>query len=82
MQKFEKNNLAFRCGRVLGGIIIERVKSGVDRRLRSEMAGYRKGRRTTDQIFIIKQVSEWQATLYLNFVDFKKAFDFIYRESL
>ena len=31
---------------------------------------------------IIEHVSEWQATLYLNFVDFEKAFDSIYRESL
>ena len=57
-----------------------------DRQLRKEQASYRKGRGTTDQIFIlgniIEQVSEWQATLYLNFVDFEKAFDSIYRESL
>ena len=73
-------------GKVLGRIIIERVRNGVDRRLRKEQAGYRKGRGTTDQIFIlrniIEQVSEWQATLYLNFVDFEKAFDSIHRESL
>ncbi|KAJ8360365.1 hypothetical protein SKAU_G00168900 [Synaphobranchus kaupii] len=41
---------------------------------------------TTDQVFIlrniIEQVNEWQATLYLNFIDFEKAFDSIHRESL
>ena len=67
------------------GFIIERVRNGVDRRLRKEQ-GYRKGQGTTDQIFflpnIIEQVSKWQATLYLNFVDFEKAFDSIHRESL
>lgn len=72
--------------KVLSRIIIERVRNGVDERLRKEQAGYRKGRATTDQIFIlwniIKQVNEWQATLYLNFVDFEKAFDSIHRESL
>ena len=72
--------------KALGRIIIERVRNGVDRRLRKEQAGYRKGRGTTDQIFIlrniIEQVSEWQATLYLNFEDFEKAFDSIHRESL
>ena len=30
---------------------------------------------------IVEQISEWQATLYLNFIDFEKAFDFIRRES-
>ena len=73
-------------GKVLGRIIIERVRNVVYRRLRKEQVGYRKGRGTTDQIFIlrniIEHVSEWQATLYLNFVDFEKASDSIYRESL
>ena len=54
------------------------------RRLRKEQAGYRKGRGTTDQIFILRnifeEVSEWQATL--NFQDFQKVFDSIHRESL
>jgi len=31
---------------------------------------------------IIQQVNEWQATLYLNFKDFEKAFDCSHRESL
>ena len=72
--------------KVLGRIIIERIRNVVYRRLRKEQVGYRKGRGTTDQIFtlrnIIEHVSEWQATTYLNFVDFEKAFDSIYRESL
>ena len=58
----------------------------MDKRLRKEQAGYRKGRGTTEQVFIlrniIEQVNEWQATLYLGFVDFEKAFDSIHRESL
>ena len=40
----------------------------------------------SDQIFtlrnIIKQCAEWQATVYLNFIDYEKAFDSIHRESL
>ena len=61
--------LPFVVVKVLGRIIIERVRNVVYRRLRKEQVGYRKGRGTTDQIFIlrniIEQVSEWQATLYL-----------------
>ena len=45
-------------GKVLGRIIIERVRNGVDRRLRKEQAGYRKGRGTTDQIFILRNIIE------------------------
>ena len=43
-------------GKVLGRIIIERVRNGVDRRLRKEQAGYRKGRGTTDLIFILQNI--------------------------
>jgi len=31
---------------------------------------------------VIEQINEWQATLYLNFIYFKKAFDYIHRESM
>lgn len=31
---------------------------------------------------MIEQVYEWQATLYLTFIDFEKAFDYIHRESM
>ena len=72
--------------KILGKIIIDRIRDGVDCRLRKEQAGYRKGRGTTEQVFIlrniIEQVNEWQATLYLNFIDFEKAFDSIHRESM
>ena len=50
--------------------MIDSIRSGVDDRLRKEQAGYRKGRGTTEQVFILRniveQVNEWQATLYLN----------------
>ena len=52
---------------------------GIDQKLRKEQAGFRSGRGTTEQIFIsrsiLEQVNEWQVTLYINFVDFEKAFD-------
>ncbi|GAG69788.1 unnamed protein product [marine sediment metagenome] len=59
---------------------------GVDQNLRKEQGGFRKGRGTTEQVFvlrnIVEQVNEWQASLLLNFVDFEKAFDSIHLESL
>nr|KAG5687784.1 hypothetical protein BaRGS_025678 [Batillaria attramentaria] len=61
-------------------------KPGVDHALRKEQAGFRKGRGTVDQIFILRnileQVNEWNATLYIHFVDFEKAFDSVHRDSL
>ena len=54
--------------------------------MRKEQAGFRKEWRCRDQIFtlqnIIEQCTEWQRQLYINFVDFDKAFDSIYRDSL
>ena len=73
-------------GKILGRIVIDRIRNGVDERLRKEQAGYRRGRGTTEQVFIlrniIEQVNEWQATLYVNFIDFEKAFDSVHRQSL
>jgi len=72
--------------KVFGRVLINRIRDGVDSKLRDEQAGFRRGRSTTEQIFvlrnIIEQVVEWQATLYVTFVDFEKAFDSVHRESL
>lgn len=58
----------------------------MDKKLRKEQAGFRRGRSCIGQIFalrnIIEQCTEWQSKLYINFVDFEKAFDSIHRESL
>ena len=67
-------------------MIIDRIMKGVDRKLRKEQAGFRPGRGTTEQIFILRnileQANEWRAPIYTHFVDFEKAFDSVHRESL
>ena len=72
--------------KILGRIMIDRIRIGIDDRLCKEQAGFRSGRGTTEQIFILcnilEQVNEWQATLYVNFVAFKKAFDSVHRNGL
>ena len=72
--------------KILAKIIITRITDAVDQSLRREQAGFRKGKGCTDQIFalrnIIEQCTEWQRKLYINFVDFEKAFDSIHRDSL
>ena len=72
--------------KILAKIIIKSISNAVDDKLRKEQAGFRKHRGCADQIFalrnIIEQCNEWQRQLYVNFVDFEKAFDSIHRESL
>ena len=69
--------------KVLGKVIITRIRDTVDIRLRQEQAGFRRGRGTIEQIFImrniIEQVIERNANLYVCFVNFEKAFDSINR---
>jgi len=61
--------------------IINRLYDEVNKQLRQEQA-----RGTTEQIFIlrniIEQSIEWQSSLYVNFVDFEKAFDSVHQDSL
>ena len=51
--------------KVLGRIVIDRRRTGVESKLRKEQAGFRLGRGTTEQIFIlrniIEQSIEWQS---------------------
>ena len=71
------------AAKVFGKVIITRIGDAVDTRLRQGQAGFRRGRGTVEQIFIlrniIEQVIEWNANLYVCFVDFEKAFDSIDR---
>ena len=73
-------------GKVMARSIIKRMRDAVDRRLRKEQGGFRPNRGTGMQIFIlrniIEQSLEWNASLYLVFVDYEKAFDSIHRETL
>jgi hypothetical protein len=67
-------------------ILLRRIDSAIDSRLRQEQAGFRKGRGCIDQIFalrnIIEQCLEWNAPLHINFIDFRKAFDSVHRDTL
>ena len=73
-------------GKVLNRIILERVKGKVDQTLREQQAGFRQDRTCTGQIatlrIIVEQSIEWNSSLYVNFVDYEKAFDSVDRETL
>ena len=67
-------------------ILLRRIDLAIDKKLREEQAGFRKGRGCIDQIFtirnIIEQCLEWNSPLYINFIDFQKAFDSLHRDTL
>lgn len=73
-------------GKVLCKVILKRIDEKIDKSLREEQAGFRRGRGCIDQIFtlrnIIEQCAEWNSPIHINFVDFQKAFDSIHRLSL
>ena len=66
--------------KVFGRVLIDGIRDGVNSKLRDEQAGFRSGQGTVEQILrnIIEQVVEWQATLYITFVNFEKAFDSVH----
>jgi len=73
-------------GKTFRTVLLNRLNTEVDRLLREEQARFRHGRSCSEQIFtlrnIVEQCSEFQTPLFVNYVDFKKAFDSIRRESL
>ena len=72
--------------KILAKLIIRWISEGVDQQLSQDQAGFHKGQGCMDQIFtlrnITEQFTEWQKQLYINCVDFEKAFNSIHRQSL
>ena len=72
--------------KIMGKIIIRRLRDEVDAKLRKNQTGFRPGRGTREQTFtlrnIIEQSLEWNSSLYLVFIDYMKAFDSIHQETL
>jgi hypothetical protein len=72
--------------KVFNRVLLNRMKEAVDPKLRDHQAGFRKNRSCTDQIatlrIILEQSMEWNSPLYVNFIDYEKAFDSVDRQSL
>ncbi|VDO80586.1 unnamed protein product [Schistosoma margrebowiei] len=66
--------------------MLNRMKDSVDAQLRDQQAGFREDRSCTDQIatlrIIVEQSTEWNSSLYINFIDYEKAFDSVDRTTL
>lgn len=59
-------------------ILLKRVDRAIDHKLREEQAGFQRGRGCIDQIFTLCNMHpclEWNKPLYINIIDFKKAFN-------
>ncbi|VDO75265.1 unnamed protein product [Schistosoma margrebowiei] len=66
--------------------MLNRMKDCVDVQLRDQQAGFRTDRSCIDQIatlrIIVEQSIEWNSSLYINFIDYEKAFDSVDRTTL
>ncbi|VDP76545.1 unnamed protein product [Schistosoma curassoni] len=55
------------------------MKDAVDFQLPDQQAGFRKDQSCMDQIatlrIIVEQSIEWKSSLFINFIDYEKAFD-------
>jgi len=73
-------------GKIFNRIILERMKDEIDRWRRNPRAGFRPNRLCVDHIailrIIVEQSLELNSPLYINFVDYKKAFESINRYTL
>ena len=72
-------SLLCHCYKVFTAILMKRLTQRTDEILSEEQAGFRPGRGTIDQIFILRQIAEkyeeFGKDLYVCYIDFRKAFD-------
>ncbi|XP_073668552.1 uncharacterized protein [Paramisgurnus dabryanus] len=72
--------------KVFSRVLLNRMREAIDTQLRDQQAGFRKDRSCTDQIatlrIIVEQSLEWNSSLYINFIDYEKAFDSVDRDTL
>jgi hypothetical protein len=79
-------SLLCHSSKIMTTIIMERIKKRTEEILSEEQAGFRTSRSTIDQIFTLRQLAEkysdFSKDLFVCYVDFKKAFDSVWREGL
>jgi exonuclease III len=66
-------------GKVYAKVLHSRLTEVVDQKIQDEQCGFRRGRGTTDQLFLLQQIAEkaWEYAqpVYISFVDLEKAYD-------
>jgi sorting nexin-29 len=71
---------------ILSNILLSRLIPYADEIIGDHQCGFRRNRSSTDQIFYIRQILEkmwvYNGTVHQLFIDFKKAYDSVWREAL
>ena len=85
-QNYRAISLISYSSKIMLNIILNRLKPQAEKIIAEEQAGFRAGRSTTEQIFDLRILCEkylqHQQDLYHVFIDFKKAFDRVWRAAL
>ena len=73
-------------GKVFNHIVLQRIKEKSEKFTNENQYGFRPNRGTVDAIFIVRQIiekaKERKVKINFNFIDFKSAFDTIWRKAL
>jgi hypothetical protein len=73
-------------GKVFTRVILNRIFRKINQIMRENQCGFRPGRGCQDQVFTMRQImeksSEFAQQLYACFVDFKQAYDSVWRDGL
>jgi len=84
--KYRGINLLSHNRKVYSGIILSRLRRRTDELLAEEQAGFKAGRSTVDQIYTLRQIvekcTEFNIEMYFCCIDFRKAFNCIWRDGL
>ena len=74
------------ASKIFARCIFEKIQDPLEEVLRQNQAGFRKGRGCMDMVFVLRKLIEesveFKKELYVNFVDFEKAFDSVFRQAL
>ncbi|VDP43467.1 unnamed protein product [Schistosoma curassoni] len=73
-------------GKDFNRVLPKRMKDSVDAQLRDQQAGSNGARSYTDRIetirIIVEQSAGWDSSMYINFIDYEKAFGSVDRRTL
>jgi len=79
-------SLLCHTGKIFSSVVLQRIRQRTEEVLSEAQAGFRPGRSTVDQIFTLRQLaekySEFSKQLFVCYVDFRKAFDSVWRKGL
>jgi len=79
-------SLLCHSSKVFSSVILQRIKKRTEEILAEAQAGFRANRSTVDQIFTLRQLAEkyeeFSKELYVCYIDFRKAFDSVWRKGL